>query len=254
MSVVGVMGVSAAALPGGRPWHWVPAAQVVASLAAAATVATTDHLLASRLPVPLVLKALAWLLAFGTPWLLAWAPPVDRWRRLRDVAFAFTPMYVLLSVCYETVFYAALCALMLVLAASHRQGAVDGAAKYVAIGLLCANVFLHSHTLHASSSAALSLHDLDMLLCFMVVFQSTFFATGNVASISSFEIASTYRFATVFAPHLMAALLILKLLIPYILAACGFVAAFGDRVAARSPSGAHGACVWLRTRARRACP
>lgn len=46
------------------------------------------------------------------------------------------------------------------------------------------------------------------------------FGTGNIVSISSFEISSTYRFVTVFNPFLMAALLIFKLVIPNILVGC----------------------------------
>jgi phosphatidylinositol glycan class N len=46
-----------------------------------------------------------------------------------------------------------------------------------------------------------------------------FFGTGNIASISSFEISSTYRFVTVFRPFLMTSLLLLKVLIPFALVA-----------------------------------
>jgi len=46
-----------------------------------------------------------------------------------------------------------------------------------------------------------------------------FFGTGNVASIGSFEISSTYRFTTVFQPFLMTFLLILKILLPIFLVA-----------------------------------
>jgi len=46
-----------------------------------------------------------------------------------------------------------------------------------------------------------------------------FFGTGNVASMASFEISSTYRFTTVFQPFLMTILLILKILLPIFLIA-----------------------------------
>lgn len=50
----------------------------------------------------------------------------------------------------------------------------------------------------------------------------SFFGTGNVASVTSFEIASTYRFVTVFNPFLMAALLLVKLILPFAILAAFF--------------------------------
>ena len=57
---------------------------------------------------------------------------------------------------------------------------------------------------------------------FLLLIKIAFFGTGNVASMSSFEISSTYRYVTVFAPFIMGALLVGKILIPFVVVACTF--------------------------------
>ena len=54
-----------------------------------------------------------------------------------------------------------------------------------------------------------------MFFCYVAAF-----GAGNIASISSFEISSTYRFLTVFNPFMMTALLVVKLIIPLLLVGC----------------------------------
>ncbi|PRP89689.1 GPI ethanolamine phosphate transferase 1 [Planoprotostelium fungivorum] len=51
---------------------------------------------------------------------------------------------------------------------------------------------------------------------------AAFFGTGNIASISSFEISSAFRFTTVFEPFLMTSLLVWKVIIPFALVALVF--------------------------------
>lgn len=140
--------------------------------------------------------------------------------RLTSIFLGFAPTFLLLSIGYEAVFYAALgLALM--------------------AWILYENTLLYRSKMETSSTSiksvedsiilendvrGLQLSDMRIPLTFMVLFNVAFFGTGNFASIASFEISSVYRFITIFSPFLMAALLIFKLFIPFMLVICMFSA------------------------------
>ncbi|KAA8548057.1 hypothetical protein F0562_004682 [Nyssa sinensis] len=140
--------------------------------------------------------------------------------RLTSIFLGFAPTFLLLSIGYEAVFYSAL-ALALV------------------AWILYENALLYVNKVKISQSSnkagednislengdrCLMLSDMRIPLIFMVLFNVAFFGTGNFASIASFEISSVYRFITIFSPFLMAALLIFKLFIPFMLVICAFSA------------------------------
>ncbi|KAM2858588.1 hypothetical protein COP2_024105 [Malus domestica] len=138
--------------------------------------------------------------------------------RLTSIFLGFAPTFLLLSIGYEAVFYGAL-ALVLI------------------SWILVENTLIYSSKVRRLSSSFsgmeenvildgryLQLSDVRIPLIFMVLFNVAFFGTGNFASIASFEISSVYRFITVFSPFLMAALLIFKLFIPFLLVICVFSA------------------------------
>lgn len=140
--------------------------------------------------------------------------------RLTSIFLGFAPAFLLLSIGYEAVFYGAL-------------------ALALMAWILFENALLHYSKANASQTSirgvednfqlenenrSLQLSDMRIPLVFVVFFNVAFFGTGNFASIASFEISSVYRFITVFSPFLMAALLIFKLLIPFLLVICAFSA------------------------------
>ncbi|CAI9111088.1 OLC1v1011224C1 [Oldenlandia corymbosa var. corymbosa] len=139
--------------------------------------------------------------------------------RLTSIFLGFAPAFLLLSIGYEALFY---CALGLALMAWIL---FENAYLYLSKenGLLTSNRVMEDSILK-EDQRWLQLSDMRIALTFMVFFNIAFFGTGNFASIASFEISSVYRFITIFNPFLMAALLIFKLLIPFILVICTFSA------------------------------
>ncbi|KAG6719888.1 hypothetical protein I3843_03G030900 [Carya illinoinensis] len=138
--------------------------------------------------------------------------------RLTSIFLGFAPTFLLLSIGYEAVFYGALALVLMA-------------------WIIFENTVLYFSKVKKSSASTnneidsvifkldercLQLSDVRIPLIFMILFNVAFFGTGNFASIASFEISSVYRFITVFSPFLMAALLIFKLFIPFMLVICSF--------------------------------
>lgn len=137
--------------------------------------------------------------------------------RLNSIFLGFAPAFLLLSIGYEALFY---CALALVLMAWML---FENAYLYLSkAGLLSTSVKDMQNIILKNDERCLQLSDVRIALTFMVFFNVAFFGTGNFASIASFEISSVYRFITIFSPFVMAALLIFKLLIPFMLVTCTF--------------------------------
>ncbi|XP_020110509.1 GPI ethanolamine phosphate transferase 1 isoform X1 [Ananas comosus] len=155
-----------------------------------------------------------WSIAGSSLVLPLFSPP-SILSRLTSIFLGFAPPFLLLSIGYEAVFYSAF-ALVLMgwilveCAYLYSSGERGSSLGYSEVG--------------SADERCLQLSDLRIPLIFMVLFNVAFFGTGNFASIASFEISSVYRFITIFSPFLMAALLIFKLFIPFMLVICVFSA------------------------------
>ncbi|GMI68423.1 hypothetical protein HRI_000511600 [Hibiscus trionum] len=140
--------------------------------------------------------------------------------RLNSIFLGFAPPFLLLSIGYEAVFYGALG--LVLIAWVLFENSLLYLSKVKKSSTSGKN--LEESVLLENDGRYLQLSDMRIPLTFMVLFNVAFFGTGNFASIASFEISSVYRFITVFSPFLMAALLIFKLFIPFLLVICAFSA------------------------------
>ena len=143
--------------------------------------------------------------SLSVPFLHALQPRHDYLHRLATIFLAFGPLFVILTISYEGVFYVAI-AITLVTWVRLEH---------------CIQDHLASKALSQAQSSndyrSLTLSDTRISLFFLFLLQSAFFSTGNIASISSFSLDAVYRLLPVFDPFSQGALLLLKLLAPFAL-------------------------------------
>jgi phosphatidylinositol glycan class N len=162
---------------------------------------STNASLAAMNGLPLLNQILSWAISI-TALLLPTLSPSNAAQRTASVVLGLTPGLVLLSVSYEPLFlaflFAAMCMwpLMEKLETECRDASVE-----------CFGQSPRPSNLFRKSRLAITY----LSMCTL-----SFFGAGNVASVASFEISSTWRFVTVFSPFLMGGLLMYKVLGPMV--------------------------------------
>ena len=145
----------------------------------------------------------SWSVVLMAPILVALTEK-DSVSRLVSTILALASIYVLTSISYETMFL-----LVLVL---HLLSWVA-----MEIYLFSPCKTTPKFTSRDNNSTHLSLDHLRIAFMFVYYIFISFFGTGNVASINSFDIASTYCFQTVFNPWVQGMVLAIKVLVPFLM-------------------------------------
>ncbi|KAK5708710.1 Glycosyl phosphatidyl inositol anchor synthesis [Elasticomyces elasticus] len=164
------------------------------------------------------------------PFLHALQPRDHYLHRLVVIFLAFGPMFIILTISYEGLFYLAITATLVSwVRLEHRihqrrsptsspPASEDPSPQLttpLAPALSAAKT--RERALEIGDYRALTLADARICLFFLYLLQSAFFSTGNIASISSFSLDAVYRLLPIFDPFSQGALLLLKLLAPFAL-------------------------------------
>lgn len=180
------------------PLQTLFAAQLLLVVVLLITTNTAARSLQARTGLPLAAQAggfaVLGLSLVAVPVLLAtWAPTNRDYRvRLLNIFLAFAPTFVILAILFEVVFYL-LFSLMLL--------------QWIELEAGIARVAHVSPWVQVLRVATVGFFYL----------QIAFFGTGNVSLILLFSLDSVYRLLPIFDPFPMGALLMLKLVIPYVL-------------------------------------
>ncbi|OQO02671.1 GPI ethanolamine phosphate transferase 1 [Cryoendolithus antarcticus] len=177
--------------------------------------------------LPLGTQILGWvtlIASFLLPFIHALDPKNHYLHRLAVIFLAFGPLFIILTISYEGLFYFAI-AITLVswVRLEHRihQAFASPPTQQKLNGSANGSASRHSPQSATFSTTSgyrpLTLSDARTSLLFLFLLQSAFFSTGNISSISSFSLDAVYRLIPVFDPFSQGALLLLKLLAPFVL-------------------------------------
>ncbi|KAB8292340.1 hypothetical protein EYC80_008080 [Monilinia laxa] len=179
---------------------------------------STAMSLQARMGLPRGNQIVGWCLIVASlimPFLHRLQPNNHYLHRLMIIFLTFAPLFVILTISYEGLFYLAFSATLITWVLLEH-----GIHNYTSPKTVKTNGFPVPKipaSLSSSPFRSLTLTDARISLFFLILLQSAFFSTGNMASVSSFSLDSVNRLIPVFDPFSQGALLIVKLMIPFAL-------------------------------------
>ncbi|KAL9076581.1 MAG: hypothetical protein Q9161_000913 [Pseudevernia consocians] len=192
--------------------------------------------LQAKAGLPLGNQVVGWAILIASlsiPFLHSLQPNNHYLHRLVIIFLTFSPIFIILTISYEGLFYFAFCATLVtwVRLEHHIYNYTTTKTispppsptlepKPLSDALPSILTQLQSSSGKPTDSTAsqyrsLTLSDARISLFFLYLLQSAFFSTGNIASLASFSLDSVYRLIPIFDPFSQGLLLVLKLIIPF---------------------------------------
>ncbi|XP_068712395.1 GPI ethanolamine phosphate transferase 1-like [Montipora foliosa] len=201
--------------------------QLLLAILALYTVNSTASSLKLKLGLPVTNQFGSWTILLSS-FLLPLINSSNLAIRFWSVASAFSSVFLLMSTAYEGLFLLVLSLLMGAWLLCENK--LSGKTTKVLLETQLSNSTSASQPawkvltegLNSKIVRKLTLEDLRIAYFFVFFIIVAFFGTGNIASINSFDPASVYCFLTVFSPFTMGALLLCKVLIPFVIVTCAF--------------------------------
>ncbi|KAK5582661.1 hypothetical protein RB653_004246 [Dictyostelium firmibasis] len=198
---------------------------IVSILLSSFIVYTTDSSLEKKIGLPYINQILSWFLLVSSILVLAIYRGKGFYDHWTFLCLGLSIPFLLLSISYEVLFFGNL--ILNLTLWMYFELKVDNDHTIPKLISITSNSD-PSTSLSFSKSASkpnlmnITQHDIRRAIFYIFFCYVGFFGVGNIASISSFEISSTYRFTTIFSPFLMGALLLIKIFIPLLLVAISF--------------------------------